>query len=142
MSAHVLLIDDEVDFLEGLSERMKLRGMNVECSNSGTDALKRVTDDSFDAIILDLQMPGMDGLEVLKQIREKNDETQVILLTGHATVEKSISAMKLGAMDFMEKPANLDMLIEKIGKAHSKKMVLVERRVEGHVRDIVSHKGW
>ena len=84
----------------------------------------------------------MNGIEMLKVIKARRPDMQVILLTGQATLEAGIEAMKLGAMDFMEKPADIDSLTEKIKKAQAKKMVLVEKKTEGKVKDILSQKGW
>jgi len=142
MSEKVLLVDDEVDFLDTLSERMRTRGMEVATSSSGAEALKKVEQESFDVIILDLMMPGVDGLEALKVLKEKKPELQVILLTGHATIEKGIEAMKLGAMDFLEKPADLSQLTEKIKKAQAKKMLLVEKQAEEKIKEILADRGW
>lgn len=142
MATKVLLVDDEKDFLDVLGERMKLRGMDVSTAASATEALKITEKKSFDAIILDLKMPEMDGLEVLQNIKEKNPELQVILLTGHGSIEKGVEAMRLGAMDFVEKPADLENLSEKIKKAQARKMILVERKAEDEVRDIIITKGW
>jgi len=110
MTEKVLLVDDEQDFLETLADRMRNRGMAVDTSTSAIDALKRIDTTSYDAIILDLMMPGMDGLEALKLVKERRPELQVILLTGFGTLEKGIEAMKLGATDFVEKPADLETL--------------------------------
>lgn len=142
MSEKVLLIDDESEFLETLSERMTIRGMNVDTAQNAEDAMAHINTDSFDAIVLDLQMPDMDGIEVLKQIKASRPEMQVILLTGHATLEKGIEAMKLGAMDFMEKPADINTLTEKIRKAQARKMILVEKKTSEKVKDIMGTKGW
>lgn len=142
MAEKVLLVDDEKEFVEGLAERMELRGMNVNTCTNPQDALEMVNSDSYDAIILDLQMPGVDGIEVLKHIKESKPEMQVILLSGHATVEKGIEAMKLGAMDFVEKPADINVLIDKIKKAQARKMILVEKKTEKKMKDILEHKGW
>lgn len=142
MSEKVLLVDDEVDFLDTLSERMRTRGMEVSTSSSGAEALKKVEQESYDVIILDLMMPGVDGLEALKILKEKKPELQVILLTGHASVEKGIEAMKLGAMDFLEKPADLSQLTEKIKKAQAKKMLIVEKQTEEKIRKLLEEKGW
>jgi DNA-binding NtrC family response regulator len=142
MSEKVLLVDDEVDFLDTLSERMRTRGMEVATSSSGVEALKRVEKESYDVIILDLMMPGVDGLETLKILKEKKPDLQVILLTGQATVEKGIEAMKLGAMDFLEKPADLSQLTEKIKKAQAKKMLLVEKQTEEKIKNLLAEKGW
>ena len=142
MAEKVLLVDDEKDFLDVMSERIEARGMEVTTADSAMKALELVKSGNFDAIIVDLMMPAMDGLQTLKAIKEKNPDLQVILLTGHATVEKGIEAMKLGAMDFVEKPADLDRLTEIIKKAQGRKMVLMEKRIEDKMKDIISHKGW
>lgn len=142
MSTKVLLVDDEKDFLEVLGERMKIRGMDVSTAATATEALSLTENQSFDAIVLDLMMPEMDGLEVLQNIKAKNPELQVILLTGHGSVEKGVEAMRLGAMDFVEKPADLESLTEKIKKAQARKMILVERKAEEEVRNIIISKGW
>ncbi len=142
MSEKVLLVDDEIDFLEALGERMDTRGMNVTTASSGEEALDIVNRESFDAIVLDLQMPGMDGLEVLSAVKKMKPEMQIILLTGHATVEKGIEAMKLGAMDLIEKPADLETITEKIKKAQAKKMIIVEKQSKEKIRKIVTSKSW
>lgn len=142
MTEKVLLVDDEQDFLDALSERMRARDMEVTTSTSATDALKKAAKESYDAIVLDLMMPEMDGLEALQEIKKKNPELQVILLTGHATVEKGIEAMKLGATDFLEKPADLKTLTEKIKTAHASKMILVEKQTEEKIKNILAIKGW
>ena len=142
MSEKVLLVDDEVDFLDTLSERMRTRGMEVSTSSSGAEALKKVEQEAYDVIILDLMMPGVDGLEALRILKEKRPELQVILLTGHATVEKGIEAMKLGAIDFLEKPADLNQLTEKIKKAQAKKMLIVEKQTEEKIKKLLEEKGW
>jgi len=142
MTEKVLIVDDEQDFLDALSERMRARDMEVTTSTSATDALKKAEKGSYDAIVLDLMMPEMDGLEALQEIKKNNPDLQVILLTGHATVEKGIEAMKLGATDFLEKPADLKTLTEKIKNAHAKKMILVEKQTEEKVKSILAVKGW
>lgn len=142
MAEKVLLIDDEVEFLENLSERMRVRGMDVSTADTPDSAVAAMDEGDYDAIVLDLQMPGMDGIEMLKLIKKNHPDMQVILLTGQATLEAGIKAMKLGAMDFMEKPANIDSLTEKIHKAQAKKMVLVEKKSETKVKNILAKKGW
>ena len=142
MSEKVLLVDDEVEFLDTLSERMRARGMNVVTSSTSSEALKKVEKESYDVIILDLMMPGVDGLETLKVLKEKNPDLQIILLTGHATVEKGIEAMKLGAMDFLEKPADISKLTEKIKKAQAKRMLIVEKKTEETIKNLLGEKAW
>jgi FixJ family two-component response regulator len=87
-------------------------------------------------------MPDMDGLETLKQLKEINPDLQIILLTGHGTIDKGIEAMKLGAMDFVEKPADFQELLEKIKKAKDKRMLLVAKRHEKRVKEIMKTKSW
>jgi len=142
MGEKVLLVDDEKDFIEALGERMENRGMNVSTTTSAKDAIKRVEEEAYDAIVLDLQMPEMDGIEALKAIKKINPDMQVILLTGYATVEKGIEAMKLGAMDLIEKPADIETIAEKIKKAQANKIILVEKKPEEKIRKIMSAKGW
>ena len=142
MSEKILLVDDEKDFLDVMSERIQARGMDVTTAESAEKALESVESGGYDAIILDLMMPGMDGLQTLKAIKKKNPDLQVILLTGHATLEKGIEAMKLGAMDFLEKPADLDKLTEIIHKAQARKMVIIERKMEEKMKQIIGTKGW
>lgn len=142
MSEKILLVDDEKEFIDTLAERMQNRGMDVETTTSAKKALELVEKGDFDAVVLDLQMPEMDGLEALKILKEKKPEIQVILLTGHATVEKGIEAMKLGALDLVEKPAELSVLTEKIQKAQAKKMILVEKKSEEKIKKIMMTKSW
>ncbi len=138
----VLLVDDEADFTEVLSERMKTRGLQVETAENGLEAIKKACDEPYDAIVLDLLMPGMDGIETLKSLLEKNPDLQIILLTGHGSLEKGIEAVKLGAVDFLEKPADLTKLMEKIEEAGDKKMLLVEKKAEEDIKNILKTKGW
>jgi DNA-binding NtrC family response regulator len=141
MSEKVLLVDDEKDFLEVMGERLTSRGMDVSTSESAADAIEKIGNDVYDAVILDLQMPGMDGIEALRQIKEKRPEVQVILLTGHATVEKAVDAIKLGAMDFIEKPADLKAISEKIKKASQKKMLIVDKMNQDRFIEVLQRYG-
>ena len=142
MDEKVLLVDDEVDFLDALSERMRNRGMQVTTSKSAVEAIQSTEAGDYDVVILDLLMPGMDGIQALKVLKAKRPDLQVILLTGHATVQKGIEAMKLGAMDLLEKPADINELTEKIQKAKARKMILVEKKTEAKIRDILKSKSW
>jgi DNA-binding NtrC family response regulator len=142
MSEKVLLVDDEEEFTETLAERMRTRGMDVSTTNSGANALQMVDDENFDVVVLDLKMPGIDGLEALKRIKRRRPDIQVVLLTGHATVEKGVEAMKQGALEFLEKPVDLASLTDAIHKAKATKMVLVEKETEERIKEILHHKGW
>ena len=140
--AKVLLVDDENDFTTTLSERLELRDMEVFTAANGPDALKLVDDHRFDAVILDLKMPGMDGIETLKRLLSEDADQQVIILTGHATVPKSIEAIKTGATEFLEKPVDIQVLSDMIGEAATQRMVLLEKRSAQAIDDILKKKGW
>jgi DNA-binding NtrC family response regulator len=140
--ANVLLVDDEEQFLEALSQRLKARGLKVDTVTSGEDALKQVEDQNFDAIVVDLAMPGIDGIETLRRIKEKRPDLEIIMLTGHATVKSGIEAMKLGAEDFLEKPVDLNELLEKIGEAKNKRMLVVEKSRQEELKKIIKSKTW
>ena len=142
MTEKVLLVDDEEEFVETLAERMRSRGMEVATSHSGGEALKLVETEPYDVVVLDLQMPGMDGIEVLERIKQRQPDIQVVLLTGHASVAKGVEAIKHGALEFLEKPIDLSKLSEVIHKAKAKKMILVERDTEGRIREIIRGKSW
>ena len=140
--SHVLLVDDEREFVETLAMRLETRGLKVAVAESGEMAVEKVQERSFDAIFLDLAMPGMDGIETLKRLRDLNPDSQVILLTGRATVKDATEAMRLGALDLLEKPVDIDVLVEKIEEAATNKMRLTEKRIEEEMIDIMRKKGW
>lgn len=131
LEAKVLLVDDEEQFLDALSQRLEARGLKVDAVTSGEEAVKQVVDHNFDAIVVDLAMPGIDGIETLKQIKEKRPDLEIIMLTGHATVKSGIEAMKLGADDFLEKPVELNVLLEKIGEAKKQENACRRERPPG-----------
>ncbi len=142
IKADVLLVDDEEQFLKVLSKRMEGRGLKVDTATSGEDAIKRVHGKEFDAIVLDLAMPGMSGIETLKRIRSENPDVQIIMLTGHGSLEKGVEAIKAGAVDFLEKPADMSKIMEKIAEAKNKRVLLVAKKKEAHVKEILQSKGW
>lgn len=142
MAKKILLVDDEEDFLEVMAERMRARGFDVTTSSTASEALEMIEKESYDAVILDFMMPGMDGFETLKSIKERRPESQIILLTGFATIEKGVEAMKLGATDFVEKPADLEKLTEKIKAAKTKKMLIVEKQTEQNIKKLIQRFGF
>ena len=142
MTDKILIVDDETDFLDIMRERLSARGVDADTSDNAKDALTKIGKKSYDAVILDLKMPGIDGLEALKLIREKRPEVQVILLTGHANLQKAIEAIKTGAMDFIEKPADLETLREKIKDAKEKKMLILEKMEKDQVMDAIKKYGF
>ena len=141
-SGKVLLVDDERDFTEVLGDRLGTRGFNVEAADNGAEAVSKIGGSNYDCIFLDLAMPGIDGIETLKQIMDKNPDMQVYLLTGQATLQKGIEAMKYGAKDVIEKPVDIKKLVEKINEARSEKMVLMQGNIESKIHDILKEKGW
>lgn len=138
----VLLVDDEVDFVDVLADRLEARGLNVRKTNSGKEALAAAQETVFDAIVLDMAMPGMNGIETLEGLLEINPDLQVILLTGRATLEQAVAAIRIGALDLLEKPAELDDLVAKIELAATRRWSLEEKRIEEKVSDIMRKKGW
>jgi len=138
----VLLVDDEVDFVEVLAERLEARGLAVDTAENGEVALEKAEKRPFDAILLDMAMPGMDGIQTLKGLLRINPDLQVILLTGRATLVQGVEAMKLGALDLLEKPVEIETLVAKIEEAATKRSSLTEKRIDDTLSDIMRKKGW
>jgi DNA-binding NtrC family response regulator len=138
----VLLIDDEEAFVAALAERLEVRGLTVETAASGEAALVRARAATFDAVLLDMAMPGLDGLDTLKGLLAINPDQQVVLLTGRATLRQAVEAMKLGALDLLEKPADIGTLVAKIAEAAARKSSLEDKRVGERMTDILRKKGW
>ncbi|MBS3732306.1 MAG: response regulator [Desulfobacterales bacterium] len=127
MKTRILLVDDEAEFVEQLAERLKLRDYDVSSCFSGEEAIEKIQAYNFDVVILDVAMPGIDGTEALGRIKALKPLTEVIMLTGHATVESAIEGMKLGAFDYLMKPCETSALIEKINSARQRKEAQEER---------------
>jgi DNA-binding response OmpR family regulator len=118
----VLLVDDEEEFVKALAERLKMRELRSDTVLDGEEALSYVEDQEPDVMVLDLKMPGIDGMEVLRQVRRAYPKIQVIILTGHGTEKDEEEAKRLGAFDYLEKPVNLDVLVKKMKAAYRRKM--------------------
>ena len=138
----ILLVDDEDQFVVALSKRLKARGLTVEAADGGEAALELLERREFDAIVLDLAMPGMDGIQTLERVLQIDPDAQVILLTGHGSVQAARDAMRAGAADFLEKPADFSELMQKIRAAITKKMQLSNQHTEDQIADILRKKGW
>ncbi len=141
-AATVLIVDDEVDFSGVIAERLRGRGFDVDTAESGAEALDKVKGKSYDAVVLDLAMPEMDGIETLARLLEIDKNLQVIMLTGRATVQKGVEAIKMGAADFLEKPADITDLIGKVTAAQEKRMAIFQTDLEKKMSNLMKKKGW
>jgi len=119
----MLLVDDEDDFRTTLANRLKLRKIDITDVASGSEAIELVRQKSFDVAIIDVKMPGIDGIETLKQIKQLQPDIEIVMLTGHASIESGMEAMKLGAYDYVMKPCDIDELLIKTGEAYQNKLL-------------------
>ena len=135
--AKVLLVDDEKPFVETMMKRLKKRDVDIAAAYDGQEAIKCLAeDDNIEVVILDIKMPVMDGMTALKQIKSKYPLVEVIMLTGHATVETGIDGMKLGAFDYLMKPCDMDQLITKVDAAAKRKREHEQKIMEARVQTI------
>jgi len=136
----ILVVDDEVDFLETIVNRLKKRKLDAAGVTTGEDAIKLLQEQLFDVVLLDIKMPGgMDGIETLREIKKIQPLTEVILLTGHASVETSIEGMKLGAFDYLLKPIKFESLYPKIGEAFEKKAVHDKKIRDAKIQQLIRY---
>ncbi len=115
----VLLVDDESEFVSTLAERLYLRGIHAKTANDGEGAIRAVTEERPDLVVLDIKMPGLSGIEVLKEIKKIESQLPIILLTGHGSTKEGMEGMKYGAYDYLMKPVDINELIQKIQEAIS-----------------------
>jgi len=144
MNPSVLLVDDEVPFVETLVKRLARRDVRVDFAYGGQEALDKLAASGpakIDVVVLDVKMPGMDGLETLAGIKEKHPLIEVIMLTGHATVESAIEGMKRGAFDYLMKPCEVEVLLEKINQATAKKRQHEDKILEAKASLISLRRG-
>jgi len=113
----VLLVDDEEDLISTLAERLELRGIAAEAATTGAEAVDLVNEKEFDVVVVDVKMPGMDGLEVMRRIKARRPHMQVILLTGRGSEQESQAGLEEGAFDYLVKPINIEDLIQKMREA-------------------------
>lgn len=138
----VMVVDDEEDFLETLVNRLKKRNIDSVGYLNGEEALKAMKGKLFDVVILDIKMPGgMDGIEVLREMKRIQPLVEVILLTGHASVETSIEGMKLGAFDYLLKPVKLEELLVKVGQAFEKKDTHEQKIRTAKIKELIRFPG-
>lgn len=138
MKRLILIVDDEEQFADSLAERLRMRDYHVTVALTGGDAVKAVDKTNFDVVILDVQLPDLNGVEVLKKIKQAKPLTEVVMLSGHAEVETAIEGMRAGAFDFLLKPADSDDFFIKIEKAGDRKAEHEERIRAAKVSDYVS----
>ena len=133
----ILLVDDEKPFVETMMKRLRKREIEVESAHDGLEALSYLKENSgTEVVILDIKMPNMDGMTALKEIKSKYPLIEVIMLTGHATVETGIKGMKMGAFDYLMKPCDMDQLIEKVNEAAKRKRDQEEKIMEAKLQAI------
>jgi DNA-binding NtrC family response regulator len=118
----VLLVDDEAAFVDTLAQRLKMRELNVKTVYDGEQALARLKSEEPDVMVLDLKMPGLQGMDVLREVRKTYPKMQVIILTGHGTEKDEEEARRLGGFDFLRKPADIETLVGKISEAYAEKL--------------------
>ena len=142
MKPLVLLVDDETPFVETMTKRLEKRDLKIIAAFSGEEALEILNKNrNTDVVILDVKMPGMNGIETLEKIRNQFPLIEVIMLTGHATVESAIEGMKLGAFDYLMKPCEIEQLLAKVQEATKKKRDHEEKIREARVREALSAHG-
>jgi len=132
----VLVVDDEDDFRETFLKRLQKRDLDVSGAESGEKALELLDEKLFDVVILDVKMPGMDGVETLREMKRKRPLMEVIMLTAHASVESGIEGMKLGAFDYIMKPADIDELMDKMRQAYEKKSIHEEKIRQAKIKEL------
>lgn len=142
MKTNVLLVDDEPDFLEMFSERLIARGFSVFTAFTGEEALARIRAGGIDVVILDVQLPGMSGIDILHEIKKLEPLVEVMLLTGQGSVQTAVNGMKSGAFDYIMKPADMGELVGKLAGAHKRKSEQEERIRNAEIRRIMLTKSW
>jgi len=139
---NVLLVDDEVPFVETLTKRLARRNLEITPAYDGREALEKLAESrTVEVVILDVKMPGMDGIETLREIKAGHPLVEVIMLTGHATVETAIEGMKLGAFDYLMKPCDIDVLVSKVEDAAHRKRIHEEKILEARIKEITERRG-
>jgi DNA-binding NtrC family response regulator len=139
--ANVLLVDDEVAFVETMTKRLNRRGLDITAAYGGPEALEILDRNaSLEVVILDVKMPIMDGIETLSEIKKRHPLIEVIMLTGHATVDSAIEGMKRGAFDYLMKPCDLDQLIGKVKEAVARKHTQEEKIIQARLKSITGRR--
>jgi len=138
MNFHLLLVDDEERFLTTTQTIMNKRGIDVSIATNGLEALKVLEEKRIDVVVLDIKMPGMDGIEVLKKIKKKYPLLEIILLTGHGTVETAVEGLKMGAFEYLLKPCSIETLLQKVEEALVRKRGKEQEKQKDKIDKIIS----
>ena len=136
---HLLLVDDEERFLTTTRTLLEKRGVTTFIASNGVDALKLMGEHPIDVVILDVKMPGLDGMEVLRKTKQKHPLVEVIMLTGHASFESAVDGLKLGTFDYVPKPCDISDLMEKVNEAYAKKQAMEEKIRNAKEEEIIRH---
>ena len=132
----LLLVDDEIDFLQAITERLALKDFDVIAASTGSEAFAVAENDLFDVAVVDFQMPGMDGTQVLKVLKDRHQYLEIIMLTGHATIDSAVECTKLGAFKYLEKPYDFEKLIEIIKEAYEERLKKKFEHNKKHMEEI------
>jgi DNA-binding NtrC family response regulator len=138
-TVQLLIVDDEERFLNTTKILMEKRGVATFTATNGMDALRVMDEHRIDVVILDVKMPGIDGVEVLRRTKQKHPLVEIIMLTGHASVESAVEGLKLGAFDYVKKPCDITDLITKINEAYDKKHVMEKKIRKAQIDKIIRH---
>jgi len=139
-SFRVLIVDDEEEFVETIVKRLNDRGLLAEGVMSGRQALDLMQTKDFDVVILDVKMPGMDGIETLREMKKRKPLTEVIMLTGHGSVESGIQGLQLGAYNYVMKPVPLDELLSQMNQAYERKLIEEERKLRVEAEEVAPNR--
>jgi DNA-binding response OmpR family regulator len=123
----VLLVDDEQEFVQTLADRLAIRDLQTSTAHNGQEALSQVKQDEPDVIVLDLKMPGLHGIDVLKRVKEAYPNVEIIILTGHGSQKDEETARSLGAYDYLKKPTDVETLVSRIQGAFRRKLEKLEK---------------
>jgi DNA-binding NtrC family response regulator len=135
----VLLVDDEEDLVTLLADRLSKRQMDVVGATSGEEALAICEDRVFDVAVIDLKMPGMDGVEVMQKLKEMHPLTEMVMFTGHGTMESALEAGKLDAFRYVMKPCDFDELVGVIQAAYEQRRTHLRLKYEEELQDVMEH---
>ncbi len=136
----ILIVDDEERFRVTLTKRLVERQLEVSSVGGGQEALAELRRRLYDVVVLDVKMPGLDGIETLSEIKKTHPGVEVILLTGHASVDSAVDGMRMGAYDYLLKPCELETLIEKINGAYGVKAARDQRLRQAEIRSLIDRK--